>query len=356
MHNHTLYVILSRYVRNELSLVDVVDGFSDKEWQDLYKASAMQGVLAVVYGMVSVLPKEVTLPRNIKLQWAIGVENIAYRAQKQIQIANELADIFKANEIKTVVLKGLGLGVYYPSPMQRECGDFDCFLFNDFQKGIEVAKEYGAKVGHIDYKHAQLIYKGVSIEVHRYFTSFRGEKNKHEFESVLNSLIRKSPCNPVYEGSSILVASPTFNAVFLVYHTLFHFLFESVKLRHILDWGLMVRAEQENIDWEVFRGICAKHKMLKFAETITAICNDYLGFDLALPINAKSEYRDKVLLDMMSNTDSVSNKRGWRRRLQLLKNTYNARWKYQLVDTTYILDLAKRGFYFIFSNDKHNTL
>ena len=112
MHNHTLYAILSRYVRNELSLVDVVDGFSDKEWQNLYKASAMQGVLAVVYGMVLVLPKEVTLPRNIKLQWSIGAENRAYRAQRQLQIANELANIFKANEISTVVLKGLGLGVY----------------------------------------------------------------------------------------------------------------------------------------------------------------------------------------------------------------------------------------------------
>ena len=96
--------------------------------------------------------------------------------------------------------------------------------------------------------------------------------------------------------------------------------------------------------------------MLKFAETITAICNDYLGFDLNIPINSECEYRDQVLKDIMSSTDSVSNKRGWNRRLQLLKNTYNSRWKYKLIDTSFIADLAKRVFYFIFSNDKLKTL
>lgn len=351
-----LYAILSHYSRGEYLSVEEVRGFGDKEWLELYKESVRQGVTAVVCGMISTLPKEVLPPRKLYLQWVLGAENIEHRTQKQLQIADELSSIFKVNGMDTVVLKGLGLGVYYPNPIQRECGDFDCFLFDDFKRGVDVAKAHGAQVGHVDYKHAQLVYKGLSVEIHKYFTSFRGERSKHKFEQALNILIRKSGCVPIKENSNILSATPTFNAIFLIYHTLFHFLFESVTLRHLLDWGFMVTSEQENIDWDTFKHICSEHKMLKFAEAITAICNDYLGFELEIPINKESEYRDRVLSDIMSGADGVSNKSGWSRRFQLLKNTYMARWKYQLVDTTYVVDLAKRAFYFVFSNDKLKTL
>lgn len=355
MHIQTLYTILKHYIRGKKLPYVAVKELNGGEWEDLYRSSVQQGVVAIVYGMISPLANDVAIPRSTKLKWALHAENIERGTQRQLRMANELADIYKSANIDTVVLKGLGLGEYYPISAQRECGDFDCYLFDNYQKGVDCAKANGATIGHVDYKHAQLSYKGLSVEVHKYFTSFRGEISKHQFEQTLNSLIRDYPCRHLYDESNILQANPTFNAIFLIYHTLFHFLFESVKLRHILDWGLMVKAEHEVIDWDLFNRICEKHKLLKFAEAVTAICNDYLGFALAIPINAHGEYRDKILSDIMSVTDGVSNKRGWSRRLQLVKNTFKSRWKYELIDTTFIADLAKRGFYFIFSNDKLKT-
>lgn len=355
MHNQTLYTILKHYIKGEELPYTVVKELTVSDWENLYKTSTQQGVVAIVYGMILPLANDVALPRNIKLKWALHAENIERRTLKQHKIANELTDIYKAVNIDTVVLKGLGLGEYYPIPKQRECGDFDCYLFDNYQKGIDCAKANGATISHIDYKHAQLSYKGLNIEIHKYFTSFRGGKSKHTFEQMLNSLIRKHPCKYIGKESNILQANPTFNAIFIIYHTLFHFLFESVKLRHIMDWGLLVKAERDMIDWKLFNRVCEEHKMLKFAEAITSICNDYLGFDIDIPIKTNIEYRDKVLLDIMSITDGVSNKRGWSRRIQLLKNTYKSRWKYKLIDTTFIADLTKRGFYFLFSNDKLKT-
>lgn len=355
MHNQTLYTILKHYIRGETLPYIAVKDFNAGEWKNLYDVSVQQGVVAIVYGMIMPFVNEVAIPRKIKLQWALHAEKIERGTQEQFKIANELSGIYKSRGIETVVLKGVGLGIYYSKPQQRECGDFDCFLFNDYQKGIDIAKTHGAKIGHIDYKHAQLTYKGLSVEIHKYFTSFRGEKAKHLFEQTLNNLILERPCKPIGKDSNILIADPTFNAVFVTYHTLFHFLFESVKLRHILDWGLMVKVEQNSIDWELFTSICTEHKMLDFAEAINAICNDYLGLKLQIPIKAESKYRDKVLMDIFSHTDGVSNKKGWERRCQLLKNTYKARWKYQLIDSTYFSDLVKRVFYFIVSNDKLKT-
>lgn len=355
MCNHTLYTILKHYHRGEKLPITVVNRLKISEWEMLYKASVQQGVVAIVYSMIAPFANIVSIPRKIKLQWALHAENIERGTRRQIDVANELTNVYKANNIKTIVLKGVGLGVYYPNPLQRECGDFDCYLFDDYHIGIEVAKRHGAKVGHVDYKHAQLAYRGLSVEIHKYFTSFRGERSKHVFEQTLYNLIRSYKCKPLCVGSNILQSNPTFNAIFIIYHTLFHFLFEGIKLRHILDWGLMIKAEQNKIDWDLFNRVCKENNMLKFAETITAICNDYFGFDLDIPLKSSSEYRDNVLMDIMLGSNGVSNKKGWRRRLQLLRNTYNTRWKFELINTTFIVDTIKRTFYFIFSNDKLKT-
>ncbi len=350
-----LFTILKHYTSGEKLPTGLVTKFSDDDWLELYKTSVQQGVVAIAYSTISPFANNGLLPRKLKIQWALHAENIEQRTQYQLITANELTDIYKTNNINTVVLKGLGLGIYYPNSKHRECGDFDCYLFDDYQNGIEIAKKHGAKVAHADYKHTQLVYERLSVEVHKYFTSFRGKRKKHLFEQTLNNLIRNHPFKPIREGSNILQPNPTFNAIFIIYHTLFHFLFESVKLRHILDWGLMVKVEQDKIDWDQFNSICKENKMLKFAEAITAICNDYLGFDLDIPIKAVSEYRDNILMDIMSGTDGVSNKLGWDRRLQLLKNTYKTKWKYQLIDSTFISDLTNRIFYYIFSNDNLKT-
>lgn len=52
--------------------------------------------------------------------------------------------------------------------------------------------------------------------------------------------------------------------------------------------------------------------MLKFAEAITATCNDYLGFALNIPIKTASDSREKVLMDIM-----LSAEKGRNRQIQL---------------------------------------
>lgn len=355
MHNKLIFTILKHYVKGEACPEEIFRGMSNKEWGELYKLSTKQGVSAIVYNMISALPKELRPSREIMLRWALQSENIERRGKMQLASANMLTSKFKANGIDTMVIKGLGLGIYYPTPEHRECGDFDCYLFDNFERGMAIATAEGATLGHEDYKHAQIRYKGLNVEVHKHFTSYRGDSSKHRFEVSLAELLRMQPCRPLNAESAILVANPTFNACFVIYHTLFHFLFESVNLRHILDWGLMVKAEAETIDWDRVIAICKEHRMLKFAEAMTAICNDFLGLELDIPIKAESPYRDRILRDIISEMDGVSNKKGWQRRFQLLKNTYKTRWKYEIIDTTFVADTIKRTFYFIFSNDKLKT-
>lgn len=93
----------------------------------LFRLAARQGVLAVVYDAVSLLPKENRPPRNLNLQWALSVENIENRYCMQLANGAELAGLWTAAGFRPVVLKGFAVSRYYPVPEHRECGDFDCF-------------------------------------------------------------------------------------------------------------------------------------------------------------------------------------------------------------------------------------
>lgn len=333
-----------------------VINLNNSEAYELFLLSTHQGVSAIVYNTIAQMPFFGDLDRALRIRWALQTENIERRYKAQYAVANQLATIWDKQGIKTVVLKGVGLSKYYPSPQYRECGDFDCFLFERYQKGIDIAIDSGAIFQHQDYKHSQLSYKGVNIEIHKHFTSYRGEKSKHRLERELLSLIQAEPPTPLNESSNIYLASPTFNACFLLYHTLFHFLFESVKLRHILDWILFVKEECDNIDWKYVVSFCTEYKLLRFAETLNAISAQLFGIELNTPISNQSPFRDKVIEDILKGDEGVSNKSGWERRKQLLLNTFNARWRYKLIDSSFCKETAKRAFYVLLSDNKLKTI
>lgn len=333
-----------------------VINLTNSEAYELFLLSTHQGVSAIVYNTIAQMPSFRNLDRALRIQWALQTENIEQRYKAQHIVANQLATIWNKQGIKTVVLKGVGLSKYYPSPQYRECGDFDCFLFEKYQKGIDIAIDYGAIFQHQDYKHSQLYYKGVNVEIHKHFTSYRGDKSKHRLERDLLALIQAEPTTPLDESSNIHIASSTFNACFLLYHTLFHFLFESVKLRHILDWIFLVKEEWGNIDWEYVVSFCTKYKLLRFAEALNAISAHFFGVELKTPISNQSPFRDKVMEDILKGDEGVSNKSGWGRRRQLLSNTFNARWRYKLIDSSFCKETTKRAFYVLLSDNKLKTI
>lgn len=356
MYTDALLSILKDYINDgELSSTISFEGWNSDDWAALMKLSTKQGVSAIVYNTIISKIDNSQIPRRIKLNWALQSEKIEARVKTQYIQANNIASIWAEHGIKTIVLKGIGLGRYYSTPWLRECGDFDCFLFEDYHKGIDIVLSEGGAFLHKDYKHSQLKFQNLAVEVHKYFTSFRGEITKHQLENDLQKLIRVEPFNPIVSGSNILIASPTFNACFLLYHTQFHFLFESVKLRHILDWTLYIMTEEANINWEYVVSFCKRYKLIRFAEALNAIALHYFGVELYTPMITPSIYRDRVMNDILNDNEGVSNKSGWNRRFQLLKNTVRARWKYELIDSTFIKETAKRTYYFLISNDKLKT-
>lgn len=327
-----------------------------EEWVALYKLSRNQGVLAIVFDAL----KEVysVLPSQIRLQWAYGAMQIEDKCDKQWHLANELCEEYGKNGIKTVVLKGFALSRYYPNPKHRECGDFDCYLLGDFEQGNRIAEKLGAKVRFDDYKHSHISYKGLMIENHKFCTSVRGPKVNKQFELFLQELLAKDDVKQLAD-SAIYSPSPTFNALFLIKHTMVHFLYEGVKIRHLLDWACLVKAEGESIDWSIVDSWCKRLHLNNFVDLMNATVNRYLGLELSGSGKTfDGAAVDKFVQGMLYDDTAVYNNTHasiWHQRYAIVKNMVSSRWKFSKVyKKSLMLELLKSSWYALF--EKHPKL
>ncbi|MBO7261340.1 MAG: nucleotidyltransferase family protein [Alistipes sp.] len=309
-----------------------------------------QGVLAIAWDEVMKLPIEQQPPRNLKLQWALSAEQIEKRYRKQSTMAGELAQIYNKQGIKTIVLKGLAISGYYPIPEHRECGDLDCFLASisesgkfecRYEDGNKIAERVGAKVERDFYKHSHINYKGLMVENHAFCTAIRGSKERKALERHLQHLLATQPSTPI-EGSHLLRPCADFNALFLTAHSFGHFLTEGIKLRHVLDWAYLLKAEQDNIDWKSFYAWCDRMHYTKFVDALTAISVKHLGLIITnSEIHQHSDLADKVLDDILNSNHSIHNTGAskFRKRLMIIRNKLFGGWKYrELYEKSAIID------------------
>ena len=279
--------------------------------------------------------------RKLKLQWAFSVEQIEKRYRKQEARARELAAGFEEQGIRVHVLKGLSISDYYPRPEHRECGDLDCFLTLDpakshlhpegaYEAGNLAAEAMGARVKRDYYKHSHIHFKGLMVENHQFCTAIRGREERKAFEKHLQDLLHRS--EPHYiNGSKLIRPSADFNALFLTVHSFQHFLSEGIKLRHVLDWALLLKAEQEQIDWKEFYAWCDRMHFTKFVHALTAIAVEYLGLEIRCrEIVCESPYKDRVLDDILYYGRSIFNTKGstWQKRVALVRSKLRSRWKF----------------------------
>lgn len=302
------------------------------EWKALYRLSAVQGVTAVVFDFVKTLPKSEALGMAVLMKWlsaATGVEQTMRRMQ---MTAEEFAEAMEKRGIPVVVLKGMAFAQYYPNPLHRECGDLDCYMMGKKEEGDRIALELGGQMEEAGYKHSHLSYNSLTIENHRFFTDFDNAPTGKLTEQVLGELIREEH---TYIGNSKLrCPSANFNALFLLKHSQGHFIDEGIRLRHVLDWALFLKGEQENVDWLRVLPMLETTRTALFSGVMTAIAIQYLHIDvhnkglLALVESAEQRMVDAVLADIMGEQPAIYVDGLWHKTKRILRR-FRRMWKFR---------------------------
>ncbi len=332
-----------------------------EEWQQLFRLAAHQGVVAIVHDVVSKLPQECQPPRAIKIQWALSTEAIENRHELQRKTSALLANLWAEQGIQTIVMKGLAIGTYYPTPAHRECGDLDCFLVKDgsttsdgYEVANQICEQIGAKVSRDYYKDSTIKYRGLLVENHRFYLPVRGSRKIKELERHLENVALRGKISYV-PGTKLIVPSPDFNALFLTMHGLNHFLSEGIRLRHILDWALLLKAEQNNINWTEFYQWADKMHLTRFADALTAISVEHFGLEITNPeIHTTSPYAERVLNDTLYKSEGLFNKgySAWKSRFVQVRNKFSYTWKYhKIYQKSVIVELMRSTFAFLFEKN-----
>ena len=166
----------------------VTGEISAREWDDIFRMAADQGVCAVIGDGMERLPEELRPPRELRLRWALTAERQEKRYRHQQEKAAKMAAAFAENGIRLLLLKGLGLSRDYPVPAHRECGDIDIYLFGASDEGDRLLLQMGAQPYFDVPKHSSHTWDGILIENHRTILNVRRNRNERELNALLTAL------------------------------------------------------------------------------------------------------------------------------------------------------------------------
>ena len=319
-----------------LTLLDL----SMQQWRDVMALAERQGVAAIAFDGVQKLHD--AYGKRIKaaggtpaewMQWVFECTGMMtlyeQRSQQQQKVIEELAEIWGHEGIQMMVFKGQANATFYPVPNHRATGDIDCWLFGEAEKGDEIAKAHGADVSFDWYRHSKIAYAGETIENHRVMSHTRGGKKRKEMECELRELAND---NQNFIGKA-LRPSPQFDACFLTYHGLHHFISEGLRIKQVLDWAMFLQKEQNMVDWNQFNDFCNRYKLDRFAAVMNFIASEYLGVQLkSSDIHVDGNYAEKILHSALYDDDYLFNsgKGDWTVRWLLVKNMLTRdKWKYR---------------------------
>ena len=312
------------------------------DWQNVMKLAQKQGVRGLAYEALELLksgdvgcgsfPDRMTL-----MQWYAQTAFLEKNIAIYVALAKDVEALWKQHGIQTIVFKGLAHSRYYPKPAHREFGDFDCYLIDGqgqcaYRQGNRIAREEGWAVDDGWYKHSHIAYKQLTIENHQFFTSARRGGTDMALHRYMVEAIGDGSQLEKLEGTEIYVLPIEAEGLFMLYHSLTHFLVEGINLRHFVDWACWIKVNQDRIRWSDFYADCKRFRLDGFVDVLNTIAVKYLGVELHdQTIFADSAYAERTLESALYDDSSIYNrdKGRWYERFHVIGNAFKYSWKYR---------------------------
>ena len=321
--------------------IPVLEALSIEDWTKIIDVSSRQGVAAIAFDGLQIVYKcapgiDLVLDRRewktLKYDWFGQQLSLEISNEHQISVMNELAHLWSDAGIRMLLFKGQANGLLYPNPSHRSTGDIDCFLMGKYEEGNRVAHEAGGKVDTHWYKHSQIRFKGESFENHQYFVHTRDGKKGKELNQKLCDFLLPEVEYASFPGSIVLLPPVMFNALFLTYHGLAHFLSEGLRLKQVTDWVMFLNKEQARIDWDTLNSLCEEFHLSRFLTVMNDIAVQKFGVRLSSAgISTENRFSEKTVKSILYDDDYVfsSGNSAWRNRFHLVRNMFKYRWKYK---------------------------
>lgn len=167
--------------------------------------------------------------------------------------------------IHPVLLKGQGVARLYPNPLLRECGDIDLYvgperLEDAFRVLSPLASRYD---DHLSGKHWQLWFGDTELELHRQTMVPESRRRARIYSGFEAGIFGPGRVPVDFGGIRVDTPEDNFNAFYLFYHLLHHFVHCGIGFRQLCDWILLLHSRQAHLDPTLLGGILKDMGMLR---------------------------------------------------------------------------------------------
>ena len=213
--------------------------------------------------------------------WRTELQIQRKRFESFIAIETKLYDLLAPAGIKFVILKGSAAARYYPHPFARFQNDIDFLVEKGkFSDAILILSQNGFEVGEDNGRHIELQYQGVHLEIHHKYALLPSAEASEKLDELLFSCMEEAEIYE-YGDAHFPVLPPLGDGLVFLSHISQHLCrVDGIGLRHILDWLMFSSEVCDDEFWTASMGEAVrKLGLYQLAETITFLCQKYLGLD-----------------------------------------------------------------------------
>lgn len=237
--------------------------------------------------------KDSSLLYNIKHQTKLMMLNY-YQIE---QFTRRIADLFDANNISYILLKGISLAAFYPVSEYRKLGDVDIYI-NDKEmfnraSALLLANGY-TKDDEISDHHQGYLYKvpktgrTMILELHYRIVGLYQYAPANKIVDAVFAANTFSPVMQTVNDRNYPVLPPTEYTFYMIHHMLKHYLYSGFGIRLLCDFSFYLEHNYTDIDFVKIHTWCEESKILHLYEIILETCRIYLG--LPETIDSKIHY------------------------------------------------------------------
>ena len=267
------------------------------DWKAVYQEMCVQGVVAFPRKIILGMP----LDAELKKTWdQAAMANIAY-CLKLTYAELEIKRWFDAEQIPFAILKGTASAMYYPQPFLRSRGDIDLITCRtDHERACECFEKNGfirkESEGKDNVRHVAFAKNGVTVELHRYFSSFLESEKDFSLQEMIEDGIHHAGLIEEGENGVPVLPDPV-NGLILLSHIVQH-KDGGIGLRQWLDFVVYAQTVLTDDQWnQSFHQKTEKYGYTRLAKVLVRTGQIYLG--LCKDLHWCGDANDKVCTELM---------------------------------------------------------
>ena len=334
----TLFTELLRYALWGTPIKEHIEAISHDQYLCLMRLARQQTVMGLV-GQ-AIIDLSIKLAEDDAMEVLSIIRSVQNRNRKMDEAVVNICKLMDDQGIRILVVKGQTLSVFYPYPEVRQSGDVDFLVHpDDISRAVHYLKnELGLKLSDSGSdKHARFMMDGVKYEIHRMLTNFAYPPSHRYWERVFMKEVWEHPYPVLVNDYPVSTLAPTYNAIFIFEHIIFHLIMDGIGLRQFCDWALFLHHHQSVIDKDILERHLKGIHLLNAYPGLGAILTDYLGLPgeaFPMSINKRDHSRAgalwKNLLEWGNFGHNIryDTRRGFFHGLEHLKRIFTQSWRF----------------------------